>query len=335
MTSRSGRAALALAIVGAMAVPWVMDRYLVSLLSLAFSLAVLAMSLDLLVGYTGVISLGHASIMAVSAYGVALVATHEGGYLLQVVTGLGAALGVSVVFGLMVMRLSSVYFLLTTLAQGMTVWGLLYRLATITGGENGLRGIRRPPAVESYAAWYYASLVVLLASGLLLWIVVRSPLGLAVQGIRESESRMRSLGFDPTRCKLYIFVIAGFFAGVAGILYVYYAEFISPDAATFSSSGKILLMTILGGVGTLIGPVVGALAIVLFEGFVSLYVERWPTLLGVLFVLVVLFARQGLAGLVASWRRARREQRSAITAGPRPERAGEPAVSPSEITVRD
>lgn len=312
--SRLTGAALVVTILTALAAPYVMDRYLVSLLALAFSLAVLAMSLDLLVGYTGVTSLGHASIMAASAYGVALVAANGGGYPLQIVTGLGAALAVSGVFGLMVMRLSGVYFLLTTLAQGMTVWGLLFRLATITGGENGLRGIRRPPAVDDYRMWYYATLLSLLACGLLLRVVVRSPLGLAVQGIRESESRMRSLGYNTTLCKFYIFVIAGFFAGIAGILYVYYAEFISPDASTFSSSGKILLMTILGGVGTLIGPVLGAIAIVLFEGFVSLYVERWPTLLGVLFVLVVLFARQGLAGVVLSWRRSWMERRSRAAA---------------------
>jgi len=325
--SRASIAAIATALLAGVAAPYFLDRYMITLLSLAFALAVLAMSLDLLVGYTGLVSLGHASLMAVSAYGVALVTTHGGGYVLQLVAGIAAAIVVSVVFGLMVMRLSGVYFLLITLAQGMTVWGLLYRLATITGGENGIRGVRRPPAVEEYWKWYYVTLAALFVCALLLRIVVRSPLGLAIRGIRDSDSRMRSLGYNTTRCKLYIFVIAGLFAGVAGVLYVYYAEFISPDASEFRTSGKALLMTILGGVGTLVGPVIGAITIVLFEGYVSLYVERWPTLLGTLFILAVLFAREGLVGLVWSWRRSWKERQSSAVARARVDPAAGPEVA--------
>jgi branched-chain amino acid transport system permease protein len=198
-----------------------------------------------------------------------------------------------------------------TLAQGMIVWGLAYRLAGITGGENGLRGILRPPPVAPYWNFYYLCVVVFVACFVLIWLITRSPLGLTLQGLRDSESRAMALGYNPALYKCYAFVISGFFATVAGVLHVYYDQFISPSSAEFLRSGIGVLMVILGGVGTLTGPLVGAAIVTWIENVVSGFIGRWPTVMGVIFIVVVLFARDGLVGGAGRlWRRRRRPARA-------------------------
>ena len=138
----------------------------------------------------------------------------------------------------------------------------------------------------------------------LLVIAVRSPFGSAIKGIRESESRMRMLGYNPALQKFYVFMVSGFFASVAGILFVYLNEFISPSAAYISASAIGVLEAILGGIGTLIGPMIGAFIIVYIQNIVSTNLERWPTLMGLIFIVVVLFARQGIVGAIsAGWQK--------------------------------
>jgi branched-chain amino acid transport system permease protein len=287
-------AAAAIAVV--FAAPLFLRPYLVGLLSLTLIFALLAMSINLLAGWVGLVSVGHAGIMASAGYGVAYVAREGGGHGLQIAVGLGIGLLASLVFGVMAMRTREVYFLMITLAQGMIVWGLTYRMAGITGGENGLRGILRPPVVAPYWNYYYLCVVVFLVCFALVWLITRSPLGLTLQGLRDSESRAVALGYNPALYKCYAFVISGFFATVAGVLHVYYDQFISPSSAEFLRSGIGVLMVILGGVGTLSGPLVGAAIVTWMENVVSGFVGRWPTVMGLIFIVVVLFARDGLVG---------------------------------------
>jgi branched-chain amino acid transport system permease protein len=223
-------------------------------------------------------------------------------HLTQVAVGIGLAMLTAVVFAVMAMRTTGVYYLMVTLAQGMIVWGLSIRLASVTGAENGLRGVTRPPAVGPYWKFYYLCLAVVVVSGGLLWLIVHSPFGLSLRGLRESESRLRMLGYNPAATKFYGFLLSAFFAAVAGVLYAYYNQFVSPTVTEFATSGSGVLMVVLGGVGTLAGPMVGAFSIVFIENVLSVYVERWPTLMGLIFILVIMFARRGVAGaVIQSW----------------------------------
>jgi branched-chain amino acid transport system permease protein len=299
LTAKVKLGLVAAALLLGLALPYIASSYLVSIVTLGLVFGLFAMSIDLMGGYGGHMSLGHAGILGVSAYGVAYMASRVGApYPTQIAVGLGAAMLVSVLFALMAMRTSGVYFLMVTLAQGMIVWGLSIRLAAVTGAENGLRGVDRPPAMAAYWKYYYLCLAVVAVCSGLLWLIVRSPFGLGLRGLRESESRMRMLGYNTVATKFYGFLLSAFFASVAGILYAYYNQFVSPTVTEFATSGQGVLMVVLGGVGTLAGPLLGAMAIVFIENVVSVYVERWPTLMGLIFIVVIMFARKGFAGAV-------------------------------------
>ena len=167
-----------------------------------------------------------------------------------------------------------------------------------------MTGIERPSAISEYWQYYYFVLAVVVVCSFLLFIAVRSPFGSSIKGIRESESRMRMLGYNPALQKFYVFMVSGFFASVAGILFVYLNEFISPSSAYIAASAIGVLEAILGGIGTLIGPMIGAFVIVYIQNIVSTNLERWPTLMGLIFIVVILFARDGLVGAISkAWYR--------------------------------
>lgn len=298
MTTRYVKLGLLLAALAAgYAVPYMVDTFILGTVTLALIYALLAESINLIGGYGGLISLGQAGILATGAYGVGYTATHlHAGYLTQVLVGLVAAVVVSLVFGLMAMRTSGVYFLMITLAQGVIVVGLANSYAPITGAENGLTGVYRPPAVAQDWQFYYVCLATLVICTGVIWVIVSSPFGLALRGLRESESRLRMLGYNPTLLRLYGFLLAGFFAGVAGVLFAYNNQFVSPSAAEFNTSAQAVLMIILGGIGTLSGPVFGAFVIVFAQNVLSIHVDRWPTVMGLVFIVMVLFAREGFVG---------------------------------------
>jgi branched-chain amino acid transport system permease protein len=289
-------AAIVLAIAVGLAVPYAVSPYLVSILTLGLIYALYAMSIDLMGGFGGLITLGQGGILAAGSYGVGYVASRLGGGIgQQLLWGLLATLVISALFAVMAMRTSQVYFLMVTLAQGMIVWGFVTR-STRLGAENGLRGIARPAAVSAYWKYYYLCLAILVASGLIMALITRSPLGLSLRALRDSETRLRMLGYSLSLTKFYVFMLSGFFAGVAGMLLAYYTKFVSPANAAFAISGRGVLMAILGGIGTLFGPVIGAFIIVLTENIVSIYFARWTTVLGLIFILTIMFAPDGLVG---------------------------------------
>ncbi len=296
-----GWAAVALAL---LALPQVLPAYYLNLSTQILFYAIFAMSLDLLVGYTGLSSLGHASFFGVAAYAVALL---QGRGITSLPLAAGAALvaaaAFAAVFGLLAIRGSALGFLMITLALGQVLWGLAFRWAAFTGGDNGLAGITRPTlslgiSLQSGAAFYYFTLASFAAAAAVLWLIVRSPFGLVLIGIREQPNRMRALGFHVTAYQYAAFVIAGFFAGVGGLLYAYFNAFVHPSVLTLTTSAEALLMVIAGGAGTLAGPVAGAALVVFLKNVVSAYLERWVILLGVIYVIIVLFAPGGLA---AAW----------------------------------
>ena len=291
----------------AASVPQLGSLYFVSLASNFLIFGLLAMSLDLLAGYTGLVSLGHAATLGIGAYGVAVALSHGLDPNVSIGVALVASLAVAAAFGLLAVRVGGITFVILTLALGQIVWGLAYRWVSVSGGDNGLP-VGGSPAIgpidlSDRGAYYYFLLAVFVVCATLMWALVRSPFGLSLRGIQDNELRMKTLGYNVWLHKYLVFIIAGFFGGVSGILFAFYNSYVSPTAIDFAHNATAVQMVVVGGLGTLWGPVVGAILIVLMQQYVSIYVTRWVTVLGIIFVLTVLFAREGAWGLLLRLRR--------------------------------
>lgn len=279
------------------ALPLVVSSYQMSIANEILIFALLAMSIDVLAGYAGRTSLGHGALFGISTYVVIYwTSVYGGSAWVGCLLGVVVATCVAAIFAAFAVRVSGVYFLLLTLALGMIVWGVCLRWTSITGGENGIRGVGRPDMIASPTAFYYGTLAVVLLMTFLIWRFVRSPFGLTLRGIRDSESRMRSLGYDTSVHMFVAFIVTGFFAGVAGALYALFNNFVSPSTVQLSQSVEGLLMAIIGGIGTLFGSFIGAAAIIMLENFVSAYTARWQMVLGVMFIVTMIFAPRGILG---------------------------------------
>ena len=282
-------------------IPLLFPGYQTSLATLTLIYALLAMSIDILAGFAGRTSLCHGAIFGVATYVIMYYVTAAGGNpWVGVVLGIAAAVLVALIFALLAVRTSGVYFLLLTLALGMIVWGVCQRWTSVSGGENGLRGTVRPEWLADPARFFYFVLAVGLVATFAMWRFVCSPFGLSLKGIRESESRMRSLGYNTTHHLIIGFLFSGFMAGLSGALYAWFNSFVSPSSVALAQSVKGLLMAIIGGVGTLFGGVVGAAIIIMLENVVSSFTERWSMVLGLLFVLTMIFTPEGIVGKLRS-----------------------------------
>jgi branched-chain amino acid transport system permease protein len=283
--------------------PLLFSSYWVGLLTQMVILAILAMSLDILLGYTGLPSLGHAAFFGVSAYAVGVLATSYGaGFWVCVIGGLLVGTLLSATFGLILSHVRDVYFLMITLALGMILWGLSFRWIPVTGGDNGISGIPSLAAhtglpFEGPVAFYYVALLVFVACAALMALIVRSPFGLTLRGIRENEGRMKSLGFNTWLHCYLSYVIAGAFASVSGVVWAYYNGFVSPTYLDLTASSELFLMVTLGGPATLVGPVLGATAIVLLKNVMSAYTARWLLILGIVYIVTMLAAPKGVWNL--------------------------------------
>jgi branched-chain amino acid transport system permease protein len=298
-------------ILAMLVMPYFLTSYYLGLVIKMVIFALFAMSLDLLIGYTGLATLGHAAYFGIAAYTTGLLALRLGWEIwFALPAGLIVAAFTAAAFGMLALQTRGSYFLMITLALSQVLWGIAVGWRTLTGGDDGLPGVPRPNlglpwSLTDNTPFYYFVLVVACAGMLLLVRIINSPFGHALRGIRESESRMLALGYNVWRYKLVSFVLAGSFAGLAGCLYVYFNRFVSPDYIHVIRSAEVLLMVILGGAGSLIGPAIGAALIVLLENLISTYTERWLMLLGIIYVFVALFAPSGLIGLVRDFRRRR------------------------------
>jgi branched-chain amino acid transport system permease protein len=294
--------------------PPLYTSYWITLFTQMLIYGILAMSLDVLLGYTGLSSFGHAGFFGSSAYVVAILATrYKMGFLACLVSGVALATLISMIFGLLVAHATGVYFLIITLALGMTLWGLGFRWVNMTGGDNGISGIPRPDiglpiSLKDPLTFYYFILIFFLICLVLMTIYVRSPFGHSLKGIRESESRMRVLGYHTWLHKYLSYVYAAAFGGVAGAFWAYFDGFISPYNMDLTASIEIILMVILGGPGTLIGPALGAGIIVFLKNFISAYTQRWLLILGTIYILTILYAPQGLMNLLKDWLRGGRKK---------------------------
>ena len=288
--------------------------YWVTLLTQMLIFAILAMSLDVLMGYTGLSSFGHAGFFGVAGYAVAILSTrYKMGFLFCFISGISLSVLISMIFGFLVAHATGVYFLIITLALGMVLWGLAFRWVTMTGGDNGISDIVRPDiglpiALKDPLTFYYVVLVFFLIAMVLMAVLVRSPFGHSLKGIRESESRMRVLGYHSWLHKYLAYVLSASFAGFAGVFWAYFNGFISPFDMDLNASIEIVLMVILGGPGTLIGPALGAGIIVFLKNFISAYTQRWLLILGSIYILTILYAPQGLVNLLKDWVKGRQNK---------------------------
>lgn len=283
--------------------PVVLPAYYLSVLTTILIYGLFAMSLNIIAGHTGLNSLGHAAFFGMAGYvtGISIVTYGIKSFWISAPLGILAAVLTAAVFGLIALRVSGVYFLLVTFALGQLLWSVAEKWYSVTMGRSGFVGIPAPDLGLSVldlggsAAFYYFVFVVFLICYYLMARLFHSPFGKALQGIRDRESRMRALGYNVWLYKYAAYIIAGMFAGVGGILYAHFNGSIAPSHLGFSTSAVVMLMVILGGTGTLWGPVVGAAVIILLQSFASLLVPaRWPLVLGVIFVLGVMGLRGGI-----------------------------------------
>ena len=324
-----GRSLAALvAVIALAALPYaIKEVYYVNIASQILLYAVFALGLNILVGYGGLVSLGHAGLFGIAAYVAAYLLVAGHGHLLAIAAALVASLVATAGFAALSLRSAGITFIMITLALGEIIWGLAYRWISLTNGDNGITVPARPApfgiALSSARPFYVATLIVFLIAIAAAGIFVRSPFGAALRGTRDQPRRMNALGFHVWMIRFWAFTFSGLLSAIAGILFVYYNQFISPQALALTASAESLLMVISGGAGTLLGPVVGAALVVIVKNVVSAYVERWNFMLGAIFVAIVVLMPEGLVPGVARltrsvWRsRTRAKPNLPLTMGPR------------------
>jgi branched-chain amino acid transport system permease protein len=291
--------ALALGLAVLAAVPWwVPGDYYISVSSQILIYAVFALGLNVLVGYAGLVSLGHAGLFGIAAYATAAPLAAGFGHAGAILFALAATLAGTAAFAALSLRATGIGFLMITLALGQILWGLAYRWIDVTNGDNGVSVATRPTpfgiALDVPSHFYYATLAVFLLALASSFVFIHSPFGASLKGTRDQPRRMNALGYHVWLIRFYACLFSGLLTGVAGILFVYYTQFISPQTLALTSSAEVLLMVISGGSGTLLGPIAGAALVVIVKNLASAYIERWNMLLGAIFVTIVVFMPEGL-----------------------------------------
>jgi len=279
--------------------PWAAGEFYVNLASQVLIAAIFASGLNLLVGYAGLTSLGHASYLGLAAYISAWMYLKLGvGHGISAPVALVATTLVGCVFGWIALRASGLGFLMITLALSQVLWGTAYRWASVTQGDNGLSGLTRPApfglSLDGARPFYWFTLAV---TALAIWLMARfvaSPMGAVLAGARDQPRRMAALGHDVGLARWLAFVQSAFWGAVAGLLYVYYNKYIHPSSLSLMTSAEGLLAVIAGGSGTIAGPLAGAAVVVLLKNYASAYIERWNMLLGFVFVAIVIFMPHGI-----------------------------------------
>jgi len=283
--------------------PVLVAPYLRDIITKILIYAIFATSLNLLCGYTGLFSLGHAAYFGVAGYTTSVLMVRYGVESFWIVAPAGVLMAslMAAAFGFVALRGGRTYFLLVTLAFGQLIYSVALKWRTMTGGTNGLVSVGYPDLglpgfTMSALSFYYFVSVILVFSFFLLYRLVKSPFGVALQAIRENETRMQSLGYNTWLYKYIAFIVAGLFAGVAGTLFSYHTTILVPSQVGILASALVMLMVIIGGKRVFWGPTIGAIVIVFVEHYSSLYFPtHWPLILGCFFVIAVMFLRGGIS----------------------------------------
>ncbi|MEH7225840.1 branched-chain amino acid ABC transporter permease [Bacillus sp. JJ1566] len=279
-------------------VPQVLSDFGTNLTTEIFIMAMFAMSLGLIMGYAGLDSLGHAAFFGIGAYSVALIGQIvTNTYLVILIAVLIAGL-LALITGAVFIRTSQFYFLMITLAFSQLIFTLFWQMKDITGGADGMSvsAIMNLGFGDIFdpQTMYYVMGIIFVAVFILLRLFVESPAGKITKGVMENEGRMKALGYDVRVYKLLAYTLSGALAGFAGSLYSFYNVFVSPELSGWLFSGQVMIMVIIGGVGTLLGPAIGAGVFIFLQNFISTYTERWPLILGAILIFLVLLGKGGV-----------------------------------------
>jgi len=298
--------AAALAILATVPV-WVGGTYYVNIASQILIAAIFALGINVLVGYAGLVTLGHAGLFGIAAYAGARLMNNGHGHVAVAAGALAVTLLGAAVFAALALRGTGLGFVMITVALGQIVWGVAYRWISLTNGDNGISVSGRPSplglSLASAASFYWATFVVFLLAVASMAIFVASPFGASVLGTRDQPRRMNALGYHVWMIRFLAFLFSGFWSGVAGLLYLYYNQFVGPQVVALTASAEALLMVISGGAATLLGPIAGAALVVIMKNVASAYIERWNFVLGAIFVAIVVFMPEGLVpGTARRWR---------------------------------
>ncbi len=295
-----------LGLVAALVLPHLLSPFFIVLLIEIAVVALFATAFNLLMGFGGMVSFGHAAYFALGAYAAALLAQKAGWPMLAALAAapVVAALG-ALVFGVFIVRLTHTYFAMLSLAFGQIVYTVIFKWTSLTGGDNGLLNVWPPAFLRSQTAYYYFTLLVIGASFLALHAIVSSPFGYALKAIRENPRRARFIGVNVRRHQLYAFVLSGFFSGIAGGVFAFHNGSVFPDFAFFTKSFEPLVVVLLGGVQSFYGPLAGALGFKVLEWLISKWAPiYWPLFLGAIVIAVIVLLPQGFVGLLErrAWR---------------------------------
>jgi branched-chain amino acid transport system permease protein len=287
---------------------WVGNSYYVNIATQMLIYAILALALNVLVGYAGLVTLGHAGLFGIAAYAGAVLINDGYDHMVVTFGALLVTVAVTAIFAVLALRGTGLGFVMITVALGQIVWGIAYRWISLTNGDNGISINTRPAPfglqLTEAPAFYWACFVVFLLTVGAMAIFVASPFGAALRGARDQPRRMTALGYNVWLTRFLAFLFSGFWSGVAGLLYLYYNQFVSPQTVALSASAEALLMVIAGGTATLLGPIAGAVLVIIMKDVASAYIDRWNFVLGAIFVLIVVFMPEGLVpGCVRLWRK--------------------------------
>lgn len=279
-----------------------------ALLSEMVIFAVFAIGFNLLLGYTGILSFGHAAYFGLAGYTMGLVLVHTDLPLwLAMLAGVAVAGVAAVIIGLLIIRKAGIYFAMLTIAFGQMFFFVANRWKDVTGGEDGLSNIPRRPFLgldlTSPVHFYYFAAVACLLAAVVAWRLIHSDFGDVLRAIRENEARCAAIGYDVQRYKLGAFVISALFAAVSGTLYVLLLRYAFPQTMDWVRSGNVVVMSLVGGLGTFSGPILGATLIVFLNNFVSFHTKYWQLVMGLVFMVFVLFFPRGIWGYVLEARR--------------------------------
>lgn len=309
MKALAGGALILLAILTAVA-PFVLPSYFVGILLKTLIYALFAMSYNLVFGYLGLPSLGHAAYFGTAAYIVAIVAKRGiDSFTLQILVGVVGTILVALIIAPLSLRARGVYHFMITMALAQVLFSIAFGWRDVTGGDDGLAGLRRPmfgfAGDAGETAFYYFAVVTCVIAGLAYVGLAFSPLGRVFVGIRENEQRMRVLGYNVTLYQIAGIVIAGVGAGLSGILLAYQTGYVGVNSLSIALSAEALLMVILGGAGTVAGPFIGAVIVTALQAVASDFTKHWPLILGAIYVIVTLWAPTGIMGWYNEYRRRR------------------------------
>jgi branched-chain amino acid transport system permease protein len=285
------------ALIGLAVYPQLVSRYYIVLGTELVILALLATSYNLIFGYGGMVSFGHAAFFGLGAYAMALLTkTYGASMLVGLLAAPVVAAAFAAVIGWFCMRTIRLYFALLSLAFAQLLYVIVYQWVDFTGGSDGIHGVPRPEALVSHASFYYFTLAATILCMVVMWFIVNSPFGWSLRAIRENTQRSQFLGINDRFYKLIAFTIAGAFAGVAGGLYSQFQKWADPELLFWTTSANPVLMSILGGMFNFIGPSVGAVVFVALREVVKVRTDYWPLVLGLVLLTLVLAVPDGIVG---------------------------------------